>query len=225
MVVLGACLRRLLVSVLLLGCFGPAAAEPAAAESAVPVGQVVRQQGSVTVLRRSGGGTLQLGAPVFQGDSILTGPGSKIRIAFADGSALAVGTDSEVQLDEYAVAAAGPRRAAFLTLLRGIVRAVVAGADGSGDAGAGPFDIGTRLAVASARSTARPTESLIEAARDRTSVFVAQGSVAVQGAEGGAGVLLPAGYGTDVLPGQTPNPAKRWSAARVEQAAARTRLP
>ena len=74
-------------------------------------------------------------------------------------------------------------------------------------------------------ASTRSTEWLIEAARDRTSVFVEQGSVAVQGAEGGEGVLLAAGYGTDVLPGQSPNPPKRWGAARVEQAMARTRLP
>ena len=189
---------------------------PTVAEQPVPIGQVVRQQGSVTVLRATGGGTLQLGAPVFQGDSILTGPDSKIRIAFADGSELTVGPDSEVLLDEYAVTGAGHRQAGFLTLLRGIARAAVAGA-----AGAAPFSIRTRLAVASARST----DWLTEAARERTSVFVAEGSVAVQGAGGGAGVLLAAGYGTDVLPGQPPSPAKRWGAARVEQATARTRLP
>lgn len=207
----GAFSRLLLLSVLLLG-----AVVPAVAEQAAPVGQVVRQIGSVTVLRAVGGGTLQLGAPVFQGDSILTGPDSKIHIAFGDGSELAVGPDSEVRLDEYAVAGDGSRHGGFLTLLRGIVRAVVAGA-----AGAGPFDIGTRLAVASTRST----EWLIEAARDRTSVFVTEGSIAVQGAAGGEGVLLAAGYGTDVLPGAPPNPAKRWGAARIDRAMARTRLP
>ena len=50
------------------------AALPALAQEGAPVGRVVQQIGSVTVLRAGAGGTLQLGAPVFQGDAILTGP-------------------------------------------------------------------------------------------------------------------------------------------------------
>ena len=74
-------------------------------------------------------------------------------------------------------------------------------------------------------ASTRSTDWLIEAARGRTSVFVARGSVAVRGVDGGTDVLLDAGHGTDVLPGEPPNPAKRWGAARVERAMARTRVP
>lgn len=193
------------------------AALPALAQDGAPVGRVVQQVGWVTILRGGAGGTLQPGDPVYRGDAILTGPRSRIAIEFADGSQLAVGSDSEVELERYLVDGAGRRESGLLALLRGIVRATVAG----GVSGGAGFDIRTRLAVASTRST----EWVIEALRGRSAVFVVSGSVEVQDIASGASVLLEPGFGVDVRAGVPLAARKQWGTGRVDGVLARTQLP
>jgi ferric-dicitrate binding protein FerR (iron transport regulator) len=183
------------------------AAEPA-------VGRVVQQQGDVRAARGGAIVTLAVGAEVLCRDRIVSGPDGRVHIEFVDRSLVAIGSDTEVLVADYAAGRDGRRLSAVLSLLSGIVRAVVAEPGGS-------FDITSRAAVASARST----EWLMEATGAGTAVFAAAGVVAVQSVGTNAVVELTPGMGTDVTPGGAPNPPKPWGKARVEDFIARTRLP
>lgn len=191
-----------------------ASASPAAVAQDDPVGKVVQQRGAVTVLRDMTPSLLLLGAPVFRSDRIVTGPDSRIKIEFADRSVLAIGSDSDITVDTF-LTEQGNRVSAVLSMLFGIVRATITPA--SAQAG---FDIKTRAAVASARST----DWIVEAKPDHTSVFVAEGEVAVIHRDGG-GVVLTAGEGTDVIGDAPPKQPARWSDSRRQDAFARTRVP
>lgn len=188
---------------------------PASAQDEPRVGQVMQVVGTVTVLRAGGPGTLAIGQPVYRSDRIFTASDSRIRIGFADGSVLTIGTDSEVLIADFVVDGRGNRLRSVLTLILGIVRATVAT-----PAANASFDVRTRDAVASARST----EWVVEAKEAGSAVFVIGGRVEVSGLAGGS-VLLEATYGSDVPQGGQPKAAKRWGMARVRDVLARTRLP
>ena len=185
---------------------------PVSAEEEDAVGQVVRQQGPVTALRQSVPRALRLGAPVYRGDRIITGVASKIEIEFSDGFALSVGSDSDVEIIEFA---RGGRNRGSLSLLFGIIRTSLS------DLWTDGFVVRTRAAIASVRST----DWVSEAREDRSSVFVVSGSVEVTGVADGTRVLLSQDEGTDVKIGGAPTPPKRWGSARVDDVLSRTRLP
>lgn len=180
-----------------------------------PVGRVAQQQGEAQVVREGAARRpLAVGGEILLRDRVLTGGDGRVGIEFADGSFLAIGSDSEVLVANYALGRDGRRLNALLSLLSGLVRAVVADQGGS-------FDITSRAAVASARSTAW----LMEAGPGAAAVFAAEGVVAVQSVATNAVVRLEPGMGTDVAAGETPTPPKLWGQARVDAFVARTRLP
>jgi ferric-dicitrate binding protein FerR (iron transport regulator) len=201
-----ATIAALLATILLAGALPARAADRA-------VGRVVQQVGDVQVMRDAATTRPAAGAEIFRRDRILSGGDGRIKIEFADRSLIAIGTDSEVFIADYAVGGDGRRLSALLSLLSGIVRAVVAEPDGS-------FDITSRAAVASARST----EWLMEATGDGAAVFAAAGTVAVQSVGTNTVVQLTPGMGTDVPLGGAPTPPKLWGKARVDAFVARTRL-
>ena len=186
---------------------------PGAALAGDPIGRVVQQEGAVTVQRAEDRVPLWPGDPVFVADRVLTGPDGRVRIAFLDESLLAIGSDSEVAVDDYRIGRDGRRLNAVISLLLGIVRAAITPA-----APSVVFDVRTRVAVASARST----DWVVEAKPDHTAVFVAEGRVAVT-ASGGQ-ILLGPGLGTDVMAGRAPASPKRWGEARVRDVMGRTAL-
>lgn len=205
-------LRRPAAAVLLLCLIVLAPAGPLSAQEGEAVGQVVQQRGVVTALRTTVARSLHLGAPVYQGDQVITAGQAKVEIEFSDGSTLAVGAGTTVEVESYAPAA---RRAGRLLLLIGIIRTSI------GELWSGGFEVRTRAAVASVRST----DWVTEAREDRSSVFVVEGAVEVTAEAGGASVLLAAGEGTDVPVGGAPSPPTQWGAARVEDVLERTRVP
>lgn len=198
--------------VLIAWLFVVGTAAPVSAQQSEAVGHVVQQRGAVTALREALPRALFLGASVFTGDRILTGAGAKVEIEFRDGSTLSVGADTDVRIVAYAPEG---REQGHLTLLLGIIRTGLSNLWSEG------FEVRTRAAIASVRST----DWVTEAREDRTSVFVVDGRVAVTGTAEGSSVLLSAGDGTDVEAGGAPSPPKQWGSARVEDVLARTRLP
>lgn len=193
---------------------------PAVAQGPTPIGTVVQQRGSVTVLRGAEPAALILGAPVFQGDRVVTGSQARIRIEMTDLSVLAIGADSDVALTEQATDRGGNPLRKVVTVLYGIVRATVQGISPERR-----FDIETQFAVASARST----DWLVESTADRTSVFVVEGEVLVTARTGGD-VSVSAGMGTDIVRPEgglaaEPTPPAIWSAERRNAALARTQVP
>jgi len=107
-------------------------------------------------------------------------------------------------------------RKALLRLIAGIVRIRL-----PSDRPWNRFDVVTPTAIASVRST----DWIIEAARDTSAVFCAQGSVTVRNRSIGGEVVLEPGFGTDVARSAPPTPVKRWGQKRVDSAVARTALP
>lgn len=186
-----------------------------AALAAEPIGTVVDQRGDVTAVREPARVALARGAAILETDRIVTGVEATVKIALADGSVLTIGANSEVALESYLVGPDRGRIGAVLDLVLGIIRVTVSM---SGDGA--PFDVRTRAAVASARST----QWLVEATDRGTAVFVVEGEVAVSSRDANATVYLGPNFGVDVPPGGQPSSPKEWGAARVEDVLARTRL-
>jgi hypothetical protein len=130
-----------------------------------------------------------------------------------DGSTLVVGERSTVRLTIF-VTGDRPHNA-VVELLEGIVRALLPGGHTWER-----FDIVTRTAVASVRST----DWIVDAKADTTGVFVEDGNVLVSSRANQAQIYLPAGFGVDVGTQPAPLQARAWAPARVEDARARTRL-
>lgn len=179
------------------------------------IGDVVKQRGDVTAMRDGAIKALDVGEAVFLTDRIVTGPETRVKLRLVDGTVVAIGADSEVEFTEYAIIEDDIRLSAVLSLIRGIIRATVAGGDPPA-----PFDIRTQAAVASVRST----DWIVEARNGKTGVFVVEGLVAVTTDQPPAAVLLEPEFGTDVEVGGEPDPPVKWAEARVDAALAETEL-
>ena len=83
--------------------------------------------------------------------------------------------------------------------------------------GGGAFQISTPHAIAAVRGTIYA----VDASKDKTSVFVLRGHVAVSSQNGSGTVELLAGEGTDVLADDLPTAAKKWAKPRVDALFAR----
>lgn len=204
---LAACLATLIAG-LLPGGAGAMAAEP--------VGRVVHHEGIVMVLREAGATALATGAPVYADDRIFTNVDARARVALVDGGTLSIGPGSLVVVEDFRAAGEGPLEAT-VSLFLGIIRAVIPEAA----ADEGRFDVRTRAAIASVRST-RFIVSATEGG-SHTAVFVIDGVVAVAAtAPGGDTVLLDDGEGVDIDIGETALQPVRWGEARVRRVLALT---
>lgn len=76
--------------------------------------------------------------------------------------------------------------------------------------GSGPFQIRTPQAIAAVRGTVYA----VDVADGTTSVFVSEGTVTVSRPDGSDQVVLEAGFGVDVTPGE-PVVVREWGAQRV----------
>lgn len=84
-------------------------------------------------------------------------------------------------------------------------------------AGASRFQVQTPHAVASVRGTTWA----VDVTGPQSAVFVEEGRVGVARVQGGRGVVLTAGEGVDVAPGNAPLVVNRWGAPRVRALLAR----
>jgi ferric-dicitrate binding protein FerR (iron transport regulator) len=202
-----------IIVAILLACLAP----PSAAQGEdAAVAEVAALTGTATVVRAASSEPLAEGDWVREGDTVVTGADSRVRLTFVDGSIVALGAASEFSVERYA-AEGGSRTRGFFELLRGILRATVApGPRGS-------FGVVTPTAVISVRST----DWIGEATDANTAVFVAEGSVIVAATPGIAGrpVVLAVGEGTDVAAGALPKAPVRWGEARVADVIERTSVP
>lgn len=195
--------------VLVAACLLLLSASPAAGQEAGGIGRVADLTGPAVVLRDGQPRALYRGARIHRDDRLRTLETAKLKIVFADGSELVLGADSKVAIARYAPDAGH----GVLELLRGILRAVVAGAPRWER-----FDVETRNAVASARST----QWVVALTPEQTSVFVVEGAVDVRAA--GRTVRLQEGDGTDVPVGAGPGDPVQWGQARVDRVLDRTTL-
>lgn len=195
-----------LVLALGLGSLPVVRARPAAAAAA---GIVSALRGRVEAVRDGAVRPLHVGAAVDVRDSLRTMAGARLLLTLADGSTLAMGEESQVVLTEVM---GGDDSGMVFDLLAGIVRAVL------GPSPPDIFAVRGRAAVAAARST----DFIVETTSVKTSVFVADGVVAVDEVYGRGETTLDQGQGIDVVRGQPFATPKSWGQGRVDQVLART---
>ena len=179
-----------------------------------PIGEVSGLVGTATAGDGGASRALSVGADVHAGDHVTTGAASRLEIRLSDDSTMVIGESSRVVLKEFAPKPGGG--SALLELLEGILRI-----DLRPDGYWTDFDVRTYTAVASVRST----EWVVETRPGNTAVFVVRGSVEVTDRIGRNGVVLEAGFGTDVPFGAPPGEPKQWGKARAASAVARTSMP
>jgi hypothetical protein len=172
------------------------------AMGATPIGRIVATLGEVHVLRQGEELPVTAGAAVFAADRLVTQARARARIALSDGSTLAMGADTALDLARYDQTETGVL-SGLIRLLNGILRTRI-------DTPGAQIRIETRTAVASVRST----QWTMEADPDNTAVLVSEGLVTVSG-RAGASVDLGPGEGTDVPFSGAASAPRTWGATRV----------
>jgi hypothetical protein len=144
---------------------------PASAADA-SVASVLKLRGQALAARGGKNVMLVEGAPLQIGDAIRTGPDSRMKIGFVDGSTATLGENSKLNLDQASFDRTAGKRDIAATLIDGIVRCVVAKA-----AAGSSFKVSSSLVTSAARST-----EWIVSIKDRTtSLLVLEGVVRAQG--------------------------------------------
>jgi hypothetical protein len=134
------------------------------------VGEVTKLRGQARAARGGGNVMLDVGAKIQSGDTIVTGPGARLKLQFLDGSTMTLGEASKLEIDKAAFD--GGKRDIAATLLDGIVRCAVAkAAEGSN------FEVSSSLVT----SAARGTEWIVSIKDHTTSLFVLEGVVNAKG--------------------------------------------
>jgi hypothetical protein len=207
-------LRSAAFAALTLGLVAAAALAslPARAEQSAAVARADAVRGHVTLIRGGATRPLAQGAALELKDRVRTGAGARLRIAFNDGATVVLGEATTLEIARYG-APKGGLAGRVLSLVSGIVRAVL-----PSGAPPGGFEIRTKAAVASVRST----DWIVEHANGKSAVFTVQGYVHVSGQN--REVVLPTGFGTDIAPGQPPTEPRPWGAGRAASAIERTRI-
>ena len=153
--------------------------------------------------------------PVEVGETLVTDPGAKMKVRMVDGTIVAVAAGSRLVIDAYSADAAGGKRDAHLTLVQGLVHAVV-----STVSQPSRFEVDGATAVAAVRST----DWFIEVYPKRTEVGVLKGHVQVTGKTTGKAVEIADGEGTVVHEAGIPSTPRDWDAREFARDMARTKL-
>jgi hypothetical protein len=136
-----------------------------------PAGEVSKLRGQARVSRGGQNVMLDVGTKIMVGDTIVTGPDSRLKLQFKDGSTMTMAETSKLTVDKAAFDGSGKRDVAA-TLLDGIVRTVVAKA-GEGSS----FQVSSSLVT----SAARGTEWIVSIKNHTTSLVVLEGVVNAKG--------------------------------------------
>lgn len=195
-------------------------AEPLLAQGVRSIGSVSELVGQCLVSRH--GETeprpLTLGAELYEGDSVRTAAGARLKLEFIDGSVVQLGEGTELALEWFLYAPEEQTQNVLLQASAGIFR-VIAELLLPRSA----FVVQTATAAASVRGT----DWIVEAAPGATAIVVLDGRVAVRNAVptvSGEVVLQP-GEGTTVEAGLAPRPPSVWGDARRNSFIARTAVP
>jgi len=191
----------------------PALREPA--PSPLPakskVGTVLALIGTATVNHRNSTKIQALAAKdsLYDLDLVLTGPASKLKIRFFDGTQFTLGERSSLEVSDFGLSPEAGVRNALFTLGAGTVRALV-----NKLSPRETFVVQMPTAVAAVRGT----DWVVEAKNDATALLVVKGQVAVsnQDPDIPGEVLVTDGEGTDVKGDQPPGKPKKWGQARIK---------
>jgi VCBS repeat-containing protein len=83
-------------------------------QNGAQVGKVVTVSGEATAEAAGGGRVLAVDSPVFQDDVLITEQGERLEVLFNDGTRLAQGENSRLQIDSYVFDSAAPEASAML---------------------------------------------------------------------------------------------------------------
>ena len=158
---------------------------------------------------------LNSGDAVHVGDTVDVGAGGKLKLRMADGSIIAVASNSRLTIKNYEAGGKGAAREAALELAHGLLRAVVSPLEGRSH-----FEVDTATGVAAVRST----DWFIEARAGSTQIGVLKGRVSLESVATGKAVLIPARWGARVYAGRDPTPPRAWSKAEFADVIRRTNL-
>jgi hypothetical protein len=138
------------------------------------VAQAVKVRGDVRITREGAGDmSCSMGTALQLGDTITTGPGARLRLRFVDGSILALGENTKLSVDLFAVDASNKSRTVVLTVLQGIVNAAAA------KSGESKFDY--QIKTANGYSAVRGTKWIVALTQAVMNVYVLNGIVEMGG--------------------------------------------
>lgn len=178
----------------------PAPALLLGAAAPARVGQALEVTGEARAGAEGRWRGLSPNAALLQGDTLTTGPASRLRAMLTGGMELRLGESARLRLDQVAPGGTTLRLGAGALFLS------------RGNGSRSPTAVVTPAALIAVRGTrlwCGPEEG-------RFAVLLLHGAVEVIAA--GIGVPLEVGEGTDLAPGEAPTPARRWGAPRVARA-------
>jgi hypothetical protein len=177
-------------------------ATPALAEDA---GKVVSLEGTVEIGRAGAFARADIGSAVRSGDTVRTGNPGRARILFADDSVLNLADGTTLVIDESVFDPNKGSASTLMHLLGGKVRALVSDYYSGGR---GTYQIETPTAVSGVRGT--EFVMTYDAGRQMSEVLGLGGTVAVHGQidRKNHGVLIKAGYITEIAKGKYPTPPR-----------------
>jgi hypothetical protein len=156
-----------------------------AANAAESVGFVAASRGDAQVNEQAA----RVGMEVFEGDKLVTGEKSRLKVLFSDDVVLALGSRTAVVVEKHLFDPKSGARRTRLNLLEGklrsLVQKMVAGSRAD-------FEVKTTNAVAGVRGT----EFVLATEGDDTKLYTFSGEVELAGS--GEPVLVAAGQGSDV---------------------------
>ena len=97
-----------------------ATASQAAAQNAV-IGRIKSTTGAVFVVRQNGSLTAKPGDPLYESDSVRTGPDGRLGLTLKDETRVALGPNSEVRVSQFAYSPGQGRLGMILRIARGVV--------------------------------------------------------------------------------------------------------
>ena len=191
-----------------------AASIPAGADEASVVGKVAKSR--PVAGSKLDGRSLPVadGGDVHRNEQLWTGAGGRVQLALSDGSAVELGENARLTLDEFVLPDGGAGR----LVLRSIAGAFrFAGGAIDQSAAAGAKDGAVKIVTPVATMTVRGTDFFAGPIDGAYGVFVFHGEVAVATSAGS--VTLKDGEGTSMKrSSEPPAPVKRWPAAKIARA-------
>jgi hypothetical protein len=181
----------------------------ASASAITPAGKVDTVNGSCTAHGR----VLRRGDVVQVSDTVEVPAGGKLKLRMADGSLISIAADSGVTVVSYDISSAG--RHAKLSLMRGLLRAVVVVVEGPST-----FEVSTAVATASVRSA--DADWFIESQPGSARVGVEAGIIELTSAATGRSAKIPANWGGSQMDGREPALPRLWPQEELDENEAQT---
>ncbi len=181
--------------------------------AAAPAGEITRLVGGAFAFAGENSRNLELGSTLETGERILTGPGARVGIRFADGTRVTLGGFTDFAVQRYQFLPGEQRGEALFSLVRGVFRAI------TGELGTlpnRPFRVTTPLATIGIRGTDFWGE---QSSKQLQLALLDGAGVIVENRFGRTEITTP-GDGVAVLPGKAPSAPRPWSDAKLARAKA-----